>query len=173
MNCLSCNTEINNPKFCSRSCAASFNNKIPKRKLAHTCSDCLKIIHRGTKRCRECAGKFQNRLWRNKELGELKKGNAKNYGYPMIRNDSRNTYIKSGKAMSCVVCEYDLHVDICHIKDIKSYALDTPIYIINDINNLIALCKNHHWEFDSGYLSASDLGLPSIVGKDRKNIQLQ
>lgn len=24
---------------------------------------------------------------------------------------------------------------------------------VNDPSNLVALCKNHHWEFDNGHLS--------------------
>lgn len=33
MNCINCNQETNNPKFCSRSCSASYSNKFsPKRK---------------------------------------------------------------------------------------------------------------------------------------------
>jgi len=26
---------------------------------------------------------------------------------------------------------------------------NTPISVVNDIENLVALCKNHHYEFDN------------------------
>lgn len=41
MNCLQCNKTTNNPKFCSKSCAAKFNNvKYPKRTTTRLCSRC-------------------------------------------------------------------------------------------------------------------------------------
>lgn len=59
MNCLNCNTETTNKKFCCRSCSASYNNKLhPKRqKQPKFCSQCNKIILRETrsKLCRNCA----------------------------------------------------------------------------------------------------------------------
>ena len=30
---------------------------------------------------------------------------------------------------------------------------DTTLNEINDINNLMALCRNCHWEFDNGLIS--------------------
>jgi len=37
MKCLECNIETENPKFCSKSCSAKFNNKkFPKRKTNKT-----------------------------------------------------------------------------------------------------------------------------------------
>jgi predicted ATP-dependent serine protease len=150
MNCLNCNEINSNPKFCSRSCAASYNNKIfPKRKANYLCKTCLTKIRKGCSYCKEC--RKQNSI-KYKTLGELKKGNANQYGYPMIRQDSRKTYIKSGKEMSCKVCKYSYHVDVCHIKDIKSFEDKTLILEINKLENLIALCKNHHYEFDKGDL---------------------
>ena len=167
MNCLNCSTETSNPKFCSRSCAATHNNHNPKRKLSNNCIDCNKSIHKGRSRCKECYMENKNKSWQNKTLRELKKGNANNYGYPMIRQDSRRKYIKSGQPMECAICKYNFHVDICHKKDIKTYGLDTPIYVINDITNLVALCKNHHYEYDKGYLSDPDVGVPAILDKTR------
>ncbi len=49
---------------------------------------------------------------------------------------------------SCQRCGYDKHVEVCHIKPISEYDLDTLISVINDPSNLIVLCPNHHWEFD-------------------------
>ncbi len=45
MKCLNCSKFTKNPKFCSRSCAASINNKLsPKRILSKNCKNCdLKI----------------------------------------------------------------------------------------------------------------------------------
>ena len=52
--CQLCNKETKNPKFCSSSCSATFNNKInPKRKPESKCIDCGKAITTSRTRCRE------------------------------------------------------------------------------------------------------------------------
>ena len=52
--CLLCKKDTSNPKFCSRSCAASYNNKKdPKRKPEHKCLDCGKPITANRARCKE------------------------------------------------------------------------------------------------------------------------
>lgn len=61
MDCLHCNSETNNPKFCSRSCAASFNNvgkhrNPPKERCCVRC-DATYIItaeHSSRKICPDC-----------------------------------------------------------------------------------------------------------------------
>jgi hypothetical protein len=45
----------------------------------------------------------------------------------MIRMDSRKTYKDSEKKMECFQCGYDLHVEICHIRDVKDFPDDTLI----------------------------------------------
>lgn len=52
MNCKQCNQETSNPKFCSRSCAVSFNNsKAPKRKRTRQCKKCTNLARTGSKLC--------------------------------------------------------------------------------------------------------------------------
>jgi len=62
MNCLNCNTQTNNPKFCSRSCAATYNNKIhPKRQPIGVCKECRGPCRSGwvycTSKCRQIRAK--------------------------------------------------------------------------------------------------------------------
>lgn len=92
--------------------------------------------------------------WENKTLQEAKGfGNANSGGrYPYIRTLSRKKYLRSNLPKQCFVCGYDKHFDVCHVKDIKTYSENTLIKEINSFDNLIALCKNHHWEFDHGEL---------------------
>ncbi len=53
----------------------------------------------------------------------------------------------------CLICGYDLHVDVCHKKDVQDF-LDTDLVKdINNPDNLVYMCKNHHWEFDNDYIS--------------------
>lgn len=53
----------------------------------------------------------------------------------------------------CFVCGYDSFVEVCHIKKISDFTLDTKISVINDISNLVFLCPNHHWELDNNLIS--------------------
>lgn len=149
--CLHCGKFTINPKFCSSSCAAIVNNqKIPKRHPEGRCKICRIPISSSRLYCNECWKQRNKKDWSIITLGDLKNGNANNYGYPQIRLNSRRVYRQSAQPMACKICGYNLHVDVCHIKDIKSFGLDTPVSIINDLTNLVALCKNHHWEFDNG-----------------------
>ena len=53
---------------------------------------------------------------------------------------------------SCYICGYKKHVEVCHIKPVSEFDLDSKIPDVNDISNLIMLCHNHHLEFDNGAL---------------------
>jgi predicted restriction endonuclease len=44
-------------------------------------------------------------------------------------------------------------VEICHRTDVKDFPDETLISEINNINNLVALCPNHHKEFDDGHIT--------------------
>lgn len=160
MQCINCDVDTTNPKFCTKSCAAIYNNqKSPKRKLEGTCGRCNKPCTRQRTYCRPCWDSLCEersiQRWENATLGEMKGlGNANAGGrYPYIREMSRKKYIASGQPLRCKECDYSLHVDICHIKEIKSFPLTTEVSEVNNINNLVALCKNHHWELDNGYLN--------------------
>jgi hypothetical protein len=65
-----------------------------------------------------------------------------------IRQNSRSIYKKSGLSMSCLNCNYDKHVHICHIKEISDFKTSDKVTDINDLSNLVALCSNCHHELD-------------------------
>lgn len=69
-----------------------------------------------------------------------------------IRKLAEMTYKASGKPMVCSVCGYDKHVEIAHIKAVSDFNDSSTIAEINSVDNLIALCPNHHWEYDNGIL---------------------
>lgn len=145
-------------KFCNRSCAASYNNKkYPKRQLEGICSECNVQCASSKKYCSSCLEimrKESYHKWSEMTLGEYKGSGNANYasGYPYIRALARKKYIKNNNDHSCKICQYDKHIDVCHIKGISSFSLSATIAEINHIDNLIGLCKNHHWELDNGYL---------------------
>lgn len=95
--------------------------------------------------------------WESYSLGEIKGDGNSNYKsrLPYVRNLARKKYLASTKKQSCIICDYDYHFDVCHVKDVNKYTNDALISEINHIDNLIALCKNHHYEFDRGHTSVT------------------
>lgn len=158
MKCLNCSDDTPNPKFCSKSCSAIYNNKkFPKRfriKKCKTCEDKVQSGYTFCKKCRDAKHKAVVEKNANSTIRELKSSGNPNFGgrYSYIRALSRASYRKSGNPMACEFCGYDLHVEICHRRDISDFPLDTKIRVVNSLKNLVALCKNHHWEFDHGVI---------------------
>ena len=70
-----------------------------------------------------------------------------------IAKDARRVYNKSDKPKECAVCGYNNHIQVCHIKAVKDFDENTLIKEINSLDNLIALCPNHHWEYDHGLIT--------------------
>ena len=100
-----------------------------------------------SKICSDC--KFKNSL-PNRMIGDLFiKSNSWASARAIISKDARRRY--SGK-MSCSICGYDKHSEIAHIKPVSSFDDNALIKDINNPDNLIALCPNHHWEYDNGLL---------------------
>lgn len=73
-----------------------------------------------------------------------------------IRKLADSIFKRSNKPRECAICGYNKHIEIAHIKGVSEFSDDSLVSEINDINNLVALCPNHHWEFDSGQLSEED-----------------
>ena len=82
--------------------------------------------------------------------GELSKHKGKTYANIRIREWARKKYLESDRLQECYHCGYNEHFEICHIEDVT-------ISEINDIDNLVALCPNHHWELDYGSLTMFDM----------------
>jgi hypothetical protein len=148
--CLICKTKTKNPKFCSRSCAAKHNNKIPKRNLEGKCECCKQKISSTRKYCKSCFTlKFSAKDITLKEA--IYTHTHKASAYSLVRSRARMTEkMKNNK--KCYNCGYDKHVEVCHINPISSFSEDTLLSVINHDQNLIALCPNCHWEFDHGLL---------------------
>ena len=154
MNCISCGNQTTNPKFCGRSCAAKFNNKIkPKRISSNKCKSCSLSISHNKTYCMVCDSKRIRYPIETKTLEESIDSIGKTANrYRSIRDSARNKLIASGIPTCCNNCNYNKHVEVCHIKSISSFPLDTKIAEINNISNLIYLCPNCHWEFDNDLL---------------------
>lgn len=168
MKCENCGLPVNRPPsqvrksksglvFCSRSCAATINNKNhPKRHMTRTCDVCKSLIRSDSKYCGVC---YQDKHYLSNKTLEQATQRRKNDNnrYCQIRQISRKTYLQSDRPKCCEVCGYDKHIEICHIKDIASFSKTTLVSEINDLSNLIALCRNHHWELDHGHLTIEEI----------------
>lgn len=157
MICLNCSQETSNPKFCSRSCAAKYNNRaFPKRALESICADCKRPCSKSRSYCRSCWKQRQENQFLNRldtiKLSKLQDKRAYQVN-SQIRTWARQIYQKSEKPKQCAVCGYDRHYEVCHIKPISDFSPDSLLSDINSLNNLIALCPNHHWELDNGIIS--------------------
>lgn len=151
--CHQCGTETTNPRFCSSSCAAKYNNHVypkrAKRNQPKFCKKCSKPIEGRRVVCADCNPNLID--WSQRTIADIHRV-AKYQVSSHIRERARRTYSKSGLPYTCRNCGYDKHVEICHIKAIKDYPVDTLVSAVNDISNLVALCPNCHWELDHGLL---------------------
>lgn len=151
--------------FCSQSCSASFHNqRVPKRKkILKVCSVplCEELVASSRKYCVMCKPKRVTRKtlgeWLRKwgTLGDVQR-RASYQVNSQVRAIARKVYEVLDLPMSCLICGYDKHIDVCHARGIEAFPLTTAIAIINDPFNLLGLCKNHHWEFDHDLLSDED-----------------
>lgn len=155
--CLHCNKDTTNPKFCSKSCAAKVTNKIPKRKITRLCSKCNNTVkdYRSTL----CKFHFDMKQQQSKEVIQnhtleyyFSKDSLKNLHSSSkavhIREIARR-WFKHLLKLPCDKCGYDKHVELCHIKPIKSFPVTATIKEVNAKENIIQLCRNCHWELDN------------------------
>ena len=86
-----------------------------------------------------------------KELFLHRKSSYQNARSAIVKH-ARRVYQNSDKPKQCIICGYDKHYEVAHIKAVADFSDDTLVSEINSKNNLIALCPNHHWEYDNGLL---------------------
>ena len=167
VNCQNCNkvfdksvTQIRRTKnnnFCSRSCAAKFNNKKYKRvklkpmdKTVQKYSSCKRCgIELNYKKrrtlCKNC------RDTQDKTLSEIAydKHNRSSC-WALVRSRARS--VMKDKPRVCANCGYNKHVEVAHIKSISEFDLNCLVSEVNNESNLVLLCPNCHWEFDHNML---------------------
>lgn len=181
--CLNCGKEIKN-KFCSISCENQYRAKLKRLeyetspKLCSCCGKPLTWEQRRNKYCSSsCAAKINNigicRVKKSEkqntksvskiDIKTKTKGDLfekrKNWqsARSSIRKDAERTIKKLNIEKKCFLCDYKTHIEIAHIRSVSSFSENSLISEINDINNLIYLCPNHHWEFDNEKLSKENL----------------
>lgn len=176
--CLTCETIITVPenrkvgevrckRFCNHVCAATYNNQ-QRLRTSKTqspigaCQNCGVAVRYSLRKdghayfprryCEPCTilKKLNGRVL----VATVTKGNLFKNGRnwqtarSMIQAHAQRVYLLSGQPFICKICGYSSHVDIAHNKAVSEFTDDTLVIVINRIENLVALCPNHHWEFD-------------------------
>jgi hypothetical protein len=177
--CLNCGTTTSNPRFCSRSCAVSYNNKTIHLKHGR---------YVGKKYCRKCNGRMDVRsnshlcrkcfleipkteFYRNfltKTIGDVLFEMKLFRETTEVRWIARELWQRLNYPQHCEVCGYNKHYEICHIEAIKDFSLETKLKVVNNPSNLVALCPNCHWEFDHQVMDEECLNKLQFVASNRK-----
>lgn len=152
--------------FCSNSCSATYNNKkTPKRKKTKKCRACKTLILSGYTYCDDCCSKGKHlhggRPLSERTLEEVIQWNKINKHQVVRSHASQNS---KHLPYTCAICGYSEHVEVCHIKEIHKFPLTATLAEINHKNNLVKLCRNHHWEMDHGILNDADKKKLGLVG---------
>lgn len=153
--CFNCSKQTDNPKFCSRSCAVTFNNKNnPKRKRKRKCVSCERLILSSRQFCSEC---FENRP---KRWDDRKEANRFYVKQSRKRLKTKAVDYKGG---SCVKCGYSLchaalefhHLDPAE-KDFHLSHAATNTWswdrIKQELDKCILLCCRCHREVHAGII---------------------
>jgi hypothetical protein len=154
-NCLQCGTLTSNQKYCSHKCS-SLSNPLNQPRKRYFCTKCDVFMGIGKsfnrKLCITCGSLLQKYDWYNITLGELKKSLPTSQVHARIRERARQAFNRVNQERKCKVCGYSKFIEVCHIKPVSAFPETTIISHINQLNNLIGLCPNCHWELDNGLL---------------------
>lgn len=149
-------SEITNKEhpFCSKSCAATTNNKLAKKRpRTKKCRTCDSLITSNLTYCRPCLELFDAKRDVSKlTIAEASYSNKwSSNRYTRIRDNARKLHYHKGA--KCSRCGYNKHVEVCHIVAIGCFPVDTLVSVVNAADNIYLLCPNCHWEFDHGLLT--------------------
>lgn len=146
----------NHKKFCCVNCRIYHHTKKYRQKHSHPCEGCGKKIDPRFKNCRACERKTRTDITKETKLSEYHnlpsiKGKHPSWKNAHIRNFARS-WNKEKTKLPCACCNYDKHVELCHIREISNFPQTVTIGEINAPKNIIQLCRNCHWESHNGYI---------------------
>ena len=180
VNCKSCSKEFNKHlaeikatknNFCSRSCAATFNNKGKQKNppIQRKCKHCEEsfFANKANKKsvtlCSSCRNIFDNRteFLKTVTIGEYQSLPSVKGKHPSWKNSHirilNRLWNHELSEKPCAKCGYDKHVELCHIKPITQFSPETTIGEVNAPDNNIQLCRNCHWELDNKLIKICDI----------------
>lgn len=153
--------EVRRKKFCNRTCSGAYKRGRPTglKATRPKCLNCENPVGQTRhKYCsKTCSAQHRAEQSMLEQLGRTKGdlfSSRKNWqsARSSIQSMARSAFFANGGPSKCMECGYSKHVDVCHRRDVSDFPDDSTIAEINSLDNLIPLCKNHHWEFDNGYL---------------------
>lgn len=127
-----CEIKKTKNNFCSRSCAATFNNKgkrknPPKERTCKTCKVTFFRNRRSSLLCKDCSVRYKDisNLYKSLTLKEYHekvsvKGKHKSWANAHIRafNRSWNKFLTTHP---CQRCGYDKHIELAHIRAVTDF----------------------------------------------------
>lgn len=146
-------------RFCSAKCVSFWQAEL--RRVTKICNRCQ--TNPTTNKhgyCQDCKKSGYDRRkfdWDVTTLNDLKTSYNLHQYHAKLRGMARSEFMRHNSKPKCAVCAYELHIDVCHIIAIKDFPLTATISQVNHKNNLVALCRNHHWEFDNGYINLPEI----------------
>ena len=147
--------------FCSRSCAAKYNNRHYKKKKkvrSDVCPICGGKKWETTAMCRNCENDRRRKNKREKTLGDFISSGDKylTHKCQSIRKDARIFMERESKQEKvCAYCknhEFDEILEVHHIKGILEFDMSAKLKDINSDDNLVWLCPNHHAMVERGLI---------------------
>lgn len=159
MNCEWCGKSFEpkmpNQKFCREKCRNSASQKRFHAQHKSNCAKCGKEIRLGSTLCASCSRQSARKIFGNTTVGEIKEWVSYRHWFANeIRRDARErVHVKR-----CLVCGYDKHTEVCHIRQITDFPDTATIDEVNALSNLTVLCPNCHWELDKGLIQPIPLG---------------
>jgi len=106
---------------------------------------CGKLKEKRSKSCLGCSYEYDDLQLKDAIYHKHNRAAA----FSLVRWRAKIAFKQTG-ITKCQKCSYDKHIEICHIKPISTFPLETMLSEINDLKNLIGLCPNCHWEHDFG-----------------------
>jgi len=160
-------SQIRLKKYCNHSCYSAHKigrkyetrRLTTKRRICKNCNENFIVKKRSLYRFEQKLFCDNCRYISKSSLHKLTKADlfAKNKNWQSARGSLRkhasSVFKKTKNPLLCFICGYENHVEIAHIKSVSQFPNETLISKINECSNLVALCPNHHWEFDNDQFS--------------------
>jgi len=152
--------------YCSNKCAnIKTNEKRWENHISITksfkCPTCGNERGYRSKHCKNCHINQQDKINKNKTVGELKEKYKTNkhliHWYSSEIRSFNRRWNKDLLNLPCQKCGYSVHTELCHIKPISEFNNNSKLEDVNNKNNNLILCPNHHYEFDNGILKIEDI----------------
>lgn len=110
MNCLNCNTLTSNPKFCSKSCAATFNNKgvTRNKKIERKCPVCKSsIVGSNRTYCSKQCWKNKLKTKTNQYIQDWKNGKISGLNSNGVVTPQIKQYLRDKFGDKCCICGWN------------------------------------------------------------------